>query len=581
MNNYFSDDRIINQICKERVKLASSRHDHQYINRLAGHLPEDPPNHPFYYLMPPRRQWSAYRPRYRTDGLNPDLFALKRAVQILRHQTPQAPWVIELNRYILHIRERVFEDCTIAFSLPRINPELKKKGEHEYRALSKFEPDDNLIMCLFAQYLRDLFDPQFSESSYAFRAVKNGQVRTHHDAFTAIWNLKHNSGNCSMWVAECDISGFYDTVDHGVAARAFQVAARRVSLHPRAQSLFQAYLDCYSFPVNVLAGAGERLRRRDPKGMFKWPAESLEIIHRTDPRSLRIGVAQGGALSGIIANLVMDAADKCVENEARRLGAEVHYYRFCDDMVLLSPNPKHCQAVFNAYLNKLTELKLAYHEPEKTGIYGKEHWNHKSKAPYCWSGQKWFNCVPWVQFVGYQIRYDGLVRPRKDSVAKQCRKLVETTDKLKFGLLNASRVHPIRAAGIQAYRSLQSKLVASGVGRVKGNEVGPKPMCWAWGYKALHQKPIAPKSLSAFDRTRRKQLARFDKLDETIRFGPGIARTGNRRREPRGFVFSYAGQFKNLGGSILVQNPWRAHNLKDRLRCLVFGLWKRLFARHH
>ena len=568
LTEYFSDHRIIDQICKKRINLAGSRHDRQYINRLAGHSAEHEPNHPFYRLMPPRKQWAAFRPRYRDGGLNPDLAALKKAVRVLRHQTPEAPWVVELNRYIAYIRERAFVSQAI-FSSPTVIPELKEKGGHEYRALSRFDVSDNLILCLFAKYLQDKFDVLFSDSSYAFRAVQNGHIRTHHDAFTAIWKLKNNSINRSHYVAECDIRGFFDTVDHGVALRAFEDAAKRVQLHPRAHLLFQAYLDCYSFPVNVLASAEPRLKQRDPAGVFKWPEEALRSVHNTDPRSLRIGVAQGGALSGIIANLIIDAADKCVEAETARLGAEIHYFRFCDDMVLLSPNRKDCQRVFDAYLQKLTELKLAYHEPKKTRIYSKAHWEHKSKAPYKWSGEKWFNCVPWVQFVGYQIRYDGLVRPRKGSVQKQCLKLVETTNNLKFGLIAASQTNPVRATGMQALGSLQAKLTAQGVGRVKGNETGPKPMCWASGFKGLHEKPIVPNSLRNLDRARAKQLRRFNNIE--LAFGTGVPRDASNRRLPKGYAFSYSGQFTNLDGASLIANPWRPHNFEDAGKYFLYS----------
>ena len=257
LEQYFSDERFINQICKERVKQAEKQHDRQNIGRLVGCSNEPAPRHPFYNFMPPRRQWSAFRPRYRIDGLNPDLYALKMAVRILRHQNPELPWVIELNRYIRSIRERVFHSPSFVISPPRINFVLKKRGGQEYRALCQYGVDDNLILCLFANYLREKFDPMFSTSSFAFRAALNGQVTTHPDAFTEIYNLKHNSGNRSLYVAECDIRGFFDTVDHSLALSAFREAAQRASLHPRAEVLFQAYLDCYSFPHNVLTTANQ------------------------------------------------------------------------------------------------------------------------------------------------------------------------------------------------------------------------------------------------------------------------------------------------------------------------------------
>ena len=568
LEQYFSDDRIISQICKERVKQAGQRHDRQYINRLEGNMRESAPVHPFYQMLPPRRLWSAFRPRFRTDGLNSDLYALKKAVRILRHQHPNQVWVVELNRYITAIRERVFNCHMFAFESPTISWELKGKGGQDYRALCRFNPDDNLILCLYANYLRDVFDPLFSNSSFAFRAAQNGHIPTHHDAFSEIYNLRQKSGNRSFYVAECDIRGFFDTVDHSLALSAFREAAANVNLHPRAEVLFRAYLNCYNFPLNVLAEAEPRLKQRNPDGYFKWHETELRALYNDDPRSLRIGVAQGGAVSGIIANLIMDAADKCVEAERAKLGAEIHYFRYCDDMVLMSPNRKHCENVFDAYKNKLSELKLAFHNPENTCIYGKDHWNNKSKAPYLWSGLHWFRCVPWVQFVGYQIRYDGLVRPRKEAVEKQCMKLIETTNMMKFGLLQASQRNQIKANKNQALASLKSKLVAQGVGRVKGFTNGPKPMCWAWGYKALHNKPIVDQALRVFDKTRRKQLRRF--AAAVIRYGNGCASQNNVRPNPEGYAFSYLGQFTNLGGRNFIQNPWKPRNLIDRAKQFAF-----------
>lgn len=568
LNQYFNDERIINQLCKERVKGAGATHDRQYIPQLIGQRTEAAAYNPFDQYLPPRREWSAFRPRQRTGGLNPDLFALKKAVRILRVQQPERDWVIALNRYIVAIRERVLNSRDFAFTAPTISWELKKKGEYEYRALCRFNPDDNLILCLYAQYLRDMFDPQFSGSSYAFRAARNGKIPTHHDAFNEVYNIRRNSGSQNVYVAECDIEGFFDTVDHRVALDIFHQAAQHLNLHPRAELIFRAYLDCYSFPVNVLANAEPRLKQRDSAGFFKWPAPELRKLHNIDPRGLRIGVPQGGAISGIIANLIMDAADKCVESERERLGADIHYYRFCDDMLLISPNPTHCQTVFKAYLEKLTELKLVFHKPEKTYIYGKKHWLNKSKAPYCWSGQKWFGSVPWVQFVGYQIRYDGLVRPRKDSVRKQSEKLVKTANDLKFGLALANR---IRATKQQVLASLKAKLTAQGVGRVKGGEVAPLPMCWASGYRALHEKPFVPGALRSFDRTRQKQIRRLG--NAAIQYGPGrVSRGSGNRRSPVGYAFSYHAQFTNLDGQNLIQNPWRPGNHDDVVKSFIFIL---------
>ena len=576
LEQYFSDERIIAQICKERVKLAGCRHDRHYALRLVGGINEPAPDHLYYQLLPPRREWSAFRPRNRTGGTNPDLAALKQAVRVLREQHPDRQWVVALNNYIVSIRERVLSSLPFAFSSPTINWIRKKLGKPEFRALCRFNTDDNLILCLFARYLCDQFDPLFSVSSFAFRSTRDGQVHSHHQAFDQLHDLRIQNAERDLYVAECDIMGFFDTVDHGVAFDAFTRAAEKVNLDDRAGRIFRAYLDCYSFPQNVLQDTEPRLKSINSDFYFKWPAQELAAVHHADPHRLRIGVAQGGAISGIIANLVMDQADKRVEQEQKRLGAETYYYRYCDDMVLISPNIRHCQQVFGAYLDELTRLKLVFHKPEATVFYEKNHWNHKSKAPYRWSGRKWFGCVPWLQFVGYQIRYDGLVRPRKEAVAKQCLNLYEAKSEFKHDLLRLSQTQQIQASGRQVLASLKHRLVAKGVGRVKGFDVGPKPMCWASGYRAMHNKPIAPGCFSAFDRARAKQIRQFCKID--VCFGDGTTgRGGPKRQEPAGYQFSYAGQFNNIGGLDLIRSPWRPGLLDKIVRTPAFEITRRIY----
>jgi len=561
MQDYFTDYAIINHLCKERIKLAGSLHDRQYIRRLAGHHREAQPAHPFYRLLPPRKQWNAYRRRFRSPDTNPDLAALKYAVRVLRNQQPEPLWVTELNRYIAGISRRVFGCNAFGFTSPDIRWKRKTEGGHEYRALCRFSPDDNLILCLFARYLRDKFDAGFSASSFAFRALNTqGQIPTHTDAFNELFALRQSAPAQDLYVAECDIRGFFDAVNHELALTAFQQAAAGRNLHPRSEAIFRAYLNCYSFPINVLAEATPRLRAEDAEGFFKWPEAELRKFH-ANPRNQRIGIPQGGAISGVIANLMLDAADKVVEGQPD--DRSIHYYRFCDDMVLISPNKTHCETAFKAYLNKLTDLQLPYHAPESTCVYGAKHWEHKSKSPYCWSGRKWFGCVPWVQFVGYQIRYDGLVRPRKDSIRKQAKKIQETTQKLVGGLFRASQEQQILASRGQVHASLRAKLTAQGVGKVNWNPVnGPRLMCWAAGFKGLHEKPFIPGSLRFLDHARTQQIRRFSAV--RIPFGDGRMGQSTNRTSPIGYAFSYDGQFTNTGGRQLIENPWHPHNLMEK-----------------
>jgi hypothetical protein len=206
-----------------------------------------------------------------------------------------------------------------------------------------------------------------------------------------------------------------------------------LTLDPRAEHIFRAYLQCYTFPRNVLEETTPLLRQEHANGEFPWPEDALHK-HHANPRSGAIGVPQGGALSCIIANLVLDLADKRIRAVQEQFPDQIQYFRYCDDMILLARRESHCQEAFQAYLNALDELKLPYHEPKSVETYNKRFWNEKSKNPYCWTGRKGSGCVPWVQFVGYQVRYDGLVRIKKKSLEKQILKLRNVTDHVKFGL---------------------------------------------------------------------------------------------------------------------------------------------------
>lgn len=561
MNNYFTDRKIINQLCVERIKLAEKRGDRTYLPRLIGRGIPTIVRQEVDGMLPPRKQWNAFRPRHRPDNVNPDLLALKHATHRLLQNAPEQAWVFRLNQFMVETRHRVFEGG-FAFKSPAIIPMLKPGKKHEYRALCRFELQDNVIISLFAQYLRDTFDPAFSACSFAFRGCDGqGHTPNHHDAFDHLFHLQQHP-NHEFYVAECDIRGFFDTVDHSLALNAFDRVSLACSVHPRARQIFEAYLSCYNFQDNVLAQAEPGLKRRDGRGCFSWPGKDLNGV-----KSRKLGVPQGGAISGVIANLILDEADKRIESKRCELALDLQYIRYCDDMVLLSHNKQHCQIAFDTYQETVKELLLLVHEPKKTVVYGAKHWERKSKYPYLWSGRKWFGCVPWIQFVGYQIRYDGLVRPRNGSFQKQKEAFVKMTGEAKNRLLEASRTEPIRASRNETLRSLSYKLSAKGVGFIQEYVSGPRPMSWCNGFRSLNEKPMVISGLKALDRIRQKLIISF--ADKPIKYGNG-KKGWEAQFVPLTHHHSYVAQFKNRGGMELINNPWRASNWREWVMAKIF-----------
>ena len=572
--DYFSDDLIIRALCRQRIKAAEKRNEREYVDRLAGYRqpnpgePIDKPTDTINQLLPPRKKWSQFRPRFRKPHQDVNQASLYQATIKLREREPNAGWVVELNKFIAQIRHRVLESKSFAFSAPKVCGIVKEKGGHNYRALCLFSLEDGIINGLTAKYLRELLDPLFEASSFAFRVRQADKpMPTHHAAFEKIFELKSRNPHQDYHVAECDIRGFYDSVDHGVAKHQLQCLAERSQdpLHPRAMLIFEAYLNCYSFPKNVLQEALPELIKKDPAGNFPWPEKALGKLH-TEPRSQRIGVPQGGALSCVIANIVLDLADKRIKETAQHLDAQIHYLRYCDDMVLISRNGNKCRSVYQAYLRALKDLKLPYHKPELVEHYDKKFWESKSKKPYRWTGKKGPGCVPWVQFVGYQVRHDGLVRIKKKSVQKHLDKLVETTGKVRAQLMDRSKRQPtlerpnMRATKREILSSFRRKLASMGVGRVNPHQPAdsPLPKCWANGYHALHNKPFITTFLKQFDRERERQIRRLERANILEGEGRNIGKGSRRNRYPaKGPVFSYYAQFKDLGGIALLKKPNR------------------------
>jgi len=255
---YFTPEQIIRECCKTRIKQAEQSNEQQYVGRLVGGRPQQDRDDEVGDMLPPRKAWSKFRSRYRHAGTNPDYTALLRATLALRVTQPNAPWVIRLNAFIDLVEQRALHASSFTFALPKVGWELKK--DHDYRAICRFDLTDNLINGLTAKYLKDFFDPVFEESSYAFRAARpKREMPTHHTAFNRIFQIRQTTKNKDLYVGECDIRGFYDSVDHGVALAAFNRLALHVEhlntdrvMDARAATIFRAYLDCFSFPQNVL-----------------------------------------------------------------------------------------------------------------------------------------------------------------------------------------------------------------------------------------------------------------------------------------------------------------------------------------
>lgn len=447
-------------------------------------------------------------------------------------KTPE-DWYVNLILFCKSIRDKVDNIESNGFKLnkPEIFPLLKsaKDDKFIYRPITKYSIEDKIITSAFSRYLTVKFDKIFLDCSFAFRARKNGSIPNHHDSISEI--LKHRKKFKKLWVAECDIQKFFDTVQHLHLEKVFYQGIAKLktiseNISPKAIRLFHLFLDSYSFNRDVLPKNLEPNFFKNngvPSGEFGWVSDYLKTKYTKDYIvNNRIGVPQGNAVSCFIANLILSEIDEDVV----KVNKDLLYVRYCDDMVIAHSDKSVCKEALETFKKGINDNFLLYHETNEFKDYktsAKKFWSVKSKEPYYW-GNKYEsnNNIPWLSFVGYQINYKGELRVRKDSVAKEIRKQINEIERILIALgmdRNRSLVDIdkySRKSKKQILFSLEQRLVSMSVGRVSlynyKDEVDNQGLCWTNGFSLLNNNKIVLKQLKRLDKSREQQISRLKRL---------------------------------------------------------------------
>lgn len=192
--SYFSFESILEEIIKARLK----RRDDEG-------------------LLPPRKFWSRPSLRERVRGISPKSvrrMAIRRRVLLekKRGTLKSQVWGAKLLAFADEVRSRVFGG-SMSFSPPKMISIVKgvdATGRKAYREVASFEElADRVILNLTTAYLRDRLDPLLTRSCYAFRS--NGHI-SHETAVADLQAWRSSHADAQMWVAECDIRKFFDSI---------------------------------------------------------------------------------------------------------------------------------------------------------------------------------------------------------------------------------------------------------------------------------------------------------------------------------------------------------------------------------
>ena len=214
---------------------------------------------------------------------------------------------------------------------------------------------DRVIEQAITQVLTPIFDPMFSENSYGFRPNRRCEQ--------AITKLLEYFNDGYLWIVDIDLEKFFDNVPQDK----LMSFVGRVIHDGDTESLIRKYLK-----------AG--------------------VMNRGKYESTEIGTPQGGNLSPLLSNIMLNELDK--ELESRRL----RFTRYADDVVIVLKSKAAATRVMYSITDwierklglKVNATKTKVTPPSKLKYLGFGFWKDKE----CWKA-----------------------RPHNDSVAKLKRKL--------------------------------------------------------------------------------------------------------------------------------------------------------------
>ncbi len=183
---------------------------------------------------------------------------------------------------------------------------------------------DRLIQQALLQVLTPIFEPHFSEASFGFRPGRS--------AHQAVRRAKAYVAEGYDWVVDLDIEKFFDRVNHDMLMARL---ARKV-MDKRVLKLIRAYLNAGVLLNGVIVASEE-------------------------------GTPQGGPLSPLLANVLLDDLDQELEKRGHR------FVRYADDCNVYVKSERAGQRVMESvveFLEKKLKLKV---NRGKSGVARPKH----------------------------------------------------------------------------------------------------------------------------------------------------------------------------------------------------------------
>jgi RNA-directed DNA polymerase len=208
------------------------------------------------------------------------------------------------------IRERLLDGTYLPMPVRKV--EIPKPGGKGLRTLGIPTVLDRLIQQALLQVLCPIFDPAFSDASFGFRPGRG--------PLDAVRQAQMHMAAGYRWVVDVDLEKFFDRVNHDV----LMARVKRKVKDKRVLTLINRYLQA---------------------GMM----EGGLVSPRTE------GTPQGGPLSPLLSNVLLDDLDKELERRGHRF---VRYADDCNVYVRSQAAGERVMASLERFLQKKLRLKI-------------------------------------------------------------------------------------------------------------------------------------------------------------------------------------------------------------------------------
>lgn len=263
----------------------------------------------------------------RQPPFNSDLFT-----QLLRTENLQQAWRqvkankgaagidgMTIDAFPLWLQQGGWRQCKSQLERGEYHPSAVRRVEIDKsdggkRKLGIPTVIDRVIQQAIAQILTPLFDPFFSTNSFGFRPNRNAKQ--------AVWQVRDIIKQKRRFAVDVDLSKFFDRVNHDLLM---------TQLRKKVQD------------KRLLALIGKYLR--------------AGVIVNDQFEASPEGVPQGGPLSPLLSNIMLDSLDKELEKRGHR------FVRYADDFIILVRSQRAGVRVLKSVTHYLaTKLKLVVNE---------------------------------------------------------------------------------------------------------------------------------------------------------------------------------------------------------------------------